>query len=60
MPDLDDDVHECPLCGGWGLPLGRLGSRFHLRCRQCGSDFNVPLETPGEAGATDHENSPDV
>jgi tRNA(Ile2) C34 agmatinyltransferase TiaS len=30
----------CPVCGGEGKPLGRLGRRVHFRCRDCGSDFS--------------------
>jgi transposase-like protein len=29
----------CPLCGGDGIPLGKLGAMKHYRCRQCGYNF---------------------
>lgn len=31
---------ECPMCGGPGVLLGKLGSRVHFRCRNCGMDFS--------------------
>ena len=37
--------HECPCCGGEGIPLGVLGNRFWCRCRACGMEFNHVLET---------------
>jgi RecJ-like exonuclease len=31
---------SCPACGGTGQMIGKLGSRTHYRCRQCGMDFS--------------------
>ena len=37
--DASSFVH-CPLDGGIGVPLGKLGRQQHYRCRQCGYDFS--------------------
>ena len=38
----------CPMCeGDEFVPLGRLGGRTHLRCRDCGHLFSVE-ETEAE------------
>jgi hypothetical protein len=29
-------MNDCQLCGGPLVPLGRLGNRDHLTCRDCG------------------------
>lgn len=49
--DLEDSSAECPICGGPGMPLGRLGRRMHYRCRNCGMDFSKeePLIDPNAA-----------
>ena len=31
---------DCPMCGGEGGELGKLGSLTHYRCRACGMDFS--------------------
>lgn len=31
-------MEACPYCGGQLRYLGGLGSRVHLRCRDCGRD----------------------
>lgn len=38
--DDEDDVLDCPTCGGFGRPLGMLGNRMHCRCQDCGMDFS--------------------
>ena len=39
--DLDDldDQPRCAICGGYGLPLGKLRDVMYCRCRQCGWIF---------------------
>ncbi len=43
--DAEDDAsaeRECPTCGAERpRELGRLGSRRHFRCRNCGQDFSI-------------------
>lgn len=34
-------VPPCPVCGGPGVVLGKLASRWHFRCRGCGLDYSV-------------------
>lgn len=29
----------CPMCSGYGVPLGTLGAINWFRCRHCGWDF---------------------
>ena len=36
----DRDSPACPMCSSPGVPLGKLGSRVHYRCRNCGIDFS--------------------
>ena len=36
--------YSCPTCGGPGVPLGWMGNRYHLRCRNCGIDYSVFVE----------------
>lgn len=46
-PDFDpfsDEAWEalhpgCPMCPGYGVPLGTLGAVEWFRCRDCGIDF---------------------
>ena len=39
--DLDDldDQPRCAICGGYGLPLGKLRDVMYCRCMQCGCIF---------------------
>lgn len=32
-------LNPCPICGGDPVPLGTLGFKQWLRCRQCGCDY---------------------
>ena len=41
--DDNDDQERCPICGGPLFELGRLGSRLHMMCRNCGAGFNQPV-----------------
>lgn len=34
----NEPVCYCELCGGLNMLLGQLGTRLHLRCRDCGMD----------------------
>lgn len=44
------DAHECPMCGGWGVPLGSLGRKEWFHCRQCGWEFSAESDpTPAAA-----------
>ena len=37
----DEEGPACPVCeGGEGYLLGRLGSRVHFRCRDCGIEWS--------------------
>ena len=36
----------CPVCPGWGMPLGQLGRLRWYRCRDCGIDFNLRAKAP--------------
>ena len=36
-----DAAQACPECDGRGEPLGMLGNILHLRCRNCGIDFQM-------------------
>lgn len=36
----------CPVCPGWGMPLGQLGRLRWYRCRDCGIDFNWRAKAP--------------
>ena len=51
--DEDTNIPECPACGGEGSPMGALGYREYLRCRQCGWEFSyeLPREEPDEVQA---------
>ena len=40
IEELTDADITCPRCSGPGEPLGRLGSRLHVRCRNCGTDYS--------------------
>jgi len=31
----------CPMCGGFGCLLGRLGDTDWFRCRQCGMEYTL-------------------
>lgn len=49
-PYDDDDQEEqppCPVCDGYGEPLGTLGRRTHYRCRYCGIDFSTTTDEEG-------------
>lgn len=35
-----EELPDCPVCGGPGALLGKLGNRWHFRCRACGLDFS--------------------
>ena len=35
---------DCPMCDGFGVPLGKLGSLLWFRCRQCGIQFQLKDE----------------
>ena len=35
----------CHYCGGPFVILGVLGTRKHVRCRNCGADFSYELES---------------
>lgn len=37
------DGHTCPHCAGSPTLLGELGTLAWLRCRQCGTEWNVPV-----------------
>jgi uncharacterized protein (DUF983 family) len=43
---LSNPSLNCPICGGEGYLLGRLGSKFHCRCRDCGIEWSgeVPAD----------------
>lgn len=43
--DMDDslDTWDCDLCGGTVIPQGKLGSRVHGRCRNCGMNSSYSL-----------------
>ena len=32
----------CPMCFGFGLPLGLLADTEYFRCRDCGATFSSP------------------
>jgi rubredoxin len=34
------DTRSCPACHHGNVPMGRLGSREHFRCRYCGLDYS--------------------
>lgn len=34
-------MHGCPLCGGPGILLGKLGHLTHLTCRDCGMQYST-------------------
>lgn len=36
---------DCPACGGHAEPLGLLGTRLHLMCRDCGAQVSVEIDT---------------
>lgn len=36
--EADASAEDCAMCGGPLQPLGQLGNRLHLRCRNCGID----------------------
>lgn len=48
---MNDEPMGCPMCDGESIPLGSLGSRMYLRCRQCGWGWSVAAdeEMDGEA-----------
>ncbi len=35
---------ECPICNGYGDPIGILGGLEHFRCRQSGHDFHYIVD----------------
>ena len=39
-PGVEDSI-RCPACNGEPIPLGKLESLSHHRCRDCGWDFSV-------------------
>jgi rubredoxin len=43
-----DRYSECPECYGEGIPLGALGAKMWVRCRDCGWVYYVeePNENP--------------
>lgn len=49
--DDDDDGYEdeisCPVCGGVGESMGKLGDLEWFRCRHCGMEFNRPASVGG-------------
>ena len=36
--------YSCQTCSGPGIPLGWMGNRYWLRCRDCGIDYAVFVE----------------
>lgn len=40
LDELTPEHITCPRCDGPGEPLGQLGSRLHVRCRNCGADYS--------------------
>jgi anaerobic ribonucleoside-triphosphate reductase len=36
-----DDMPNCSVCNGKGIPLGVLGKLSWFRCRNCGWEFSV-------------------
>ena len=38
----------CPVCGGEGQIMGRLGNREHCRCIQCGMEFSHEVPRTGK------------
>ena len=41
--EYEDDISDspkCPVCGGPGTFLGKLGERIHYKCRNCGIGFS--------------------
>lgn len=43
--DEPNEGQECPICGsGTGLPLGRMGSRIHYRCVNCGMEYSEEVQ----------------
>lgn len=67
-PDCDwgeeeEESPECPQCGGPAGLLGRLGSREHLSCRNCGWEFSRvvggnPFHCSGYEFSCDEEDEP--
>ena len=42
---LDEtNIVECPVCGGWSIPLGILGKLLHYICQDCGIEFNTEIK----------------
>lgn len=42
------DERECPECEGRGVYMGTLGDRKWYRCRDCGVEFSVKVESEDE------------
>lgn len=51
MPKMND----CPLCSGPLLPLGKLGTHEHYRCRNCGGLFSDEPDIYGNGGLDDED-----
>lgn len=43
----------CPECQGPGQEMGILGNLQYFRCRNCGAEYNVPLEQENVNEAND-------
>ena len=56
----DDDTADCPTCGGPGVPLGVMGSREHLRCRNCGMGYSRELQPEATAVTAGVEPAPET
>jgi tRNA(Ile2) C34 agmatinyltransferase TiaS len=48
---IDDiETPSCSMCGGETYTLGQLGQAFWWRCRACGVDIVVNLDSAGGPG----------
>jgi len=43
-----DELETCLFCEGQLIPLGALGNRLHLKCRNCGMEHNRTVEADNE------------
>jgi DNA-directed RNA polymerase subunit RPC12/RpoP len=50
----EEQLMECPACGHRvATRLGQLGNREHYRCRACGMDFSMEVQSAHPEGETE-------
>lgn len=55
VDEREERAPACPLCGGQGVLLGRLGSRAWWRCHGCGIGFSTTAPAEGQSRGSRRE-----